>query len=239
MQGGFIPIFCYAVAWLIPRLHLVTINDVWWRNINAKLRYSRAGLGAFSHEGTVLMVLIKADDGLWIANLARWVGSFITHGGTFDIPYLRLADTQVLRHLDVAYSLSLLVKEPNNLPSHVLTSRLFMVHNPWWGCKNNVPKLTRGQKLDDPFLEIAYTDVVSGGDDASFVQAVWKWLVKAQGFIWMRVHTGRWAEWQSCRTGGRRLLQTRQCSLLGLVLLRSIKRWTSGGVIRERVRSSH
>ena len=49
----------------------------------------------------------------------------------------------------------ILVKETDDLASHVLPSRLLMVHDTSGCGQNNVAELTRWQQFDDPLLEIA------------------------------------------------------------------------------------
>jgi hypothetical protein len=62
-----------------------------------------------------------------------------------------------------------LVEEPNDLPSNMLPSRLFVVHNSG-GCReNNVSELTRRQKLDDPLLHFGETDIVARRDDTGLI----------------------------------------------------------------------
>ncbi len=64
-----------------------------------------------------------------------------------------------------------LVEEPNDLSSNVLASSLLVVHDAGRGGEDHVSELTRWQKLHNPLLEIAETDVVAGGDDTSLVEA--------------------------------------------------------------------
>ena len=47
-----------------------------------------------------------------------------------------------------------------------------MIHDPGRGRQNDISELPAGQKLDDPFLKIGDADIVTGGDDAGFVDAV-------------------------------------------------------------------
>ena len=65
-----------------------------------------------------------------------------------------------------------LIKKPNDLACHMLPPRLLVVHDPRRRGQDDVPELTRGQQLDDPFLKVADADVVAGRDDAGFVKAV-------------------------------------------------------------------
>jgi len=62
------------------------------------------------------------------------------------------------------------IEESNDLARDVLPPGFLMVHNTCGGGKNDVAELTRGEELDDPFLEIAELDVVAWGDDTTFVQ---------------------------------------------------------------------
>jgi len=64
-----------------------------------------------------------------------------------------------------------LVEETNDLSCNVLASCLLVVHNTSRCCKNHVSELTRWEKLDNPLLEIAETDVISWRDDTSLVEA--------------------------------------------------------------------
>jgi len=63
-----------------------------------------------------------------------------------------------------------LVEEPNDLSCDVLSSRLLVVHDTCGCGEDHVSELTGWQKLDDPLLEIAETDVVSWGDDTGLVE---------------------------------------------------------------------
>lgn len=62
-----------------------------------------------------------------------------------------------------------LVKEAQDLPRHVFPSRLIVIHNAGRGGEDNVSKLTRGQQLDHPLLQIAEADVEPRADDAGLV----------------------------------------------------------------------
>ena len=64
-----------------------------------------------------------------------------------------------------------LVKETQDLPRYMFTSRLIVIHNAGRGGKDYVPELTRGQQLDHPLLQIAKADVESRANDAGLVQA--------------------------------------------------------------------
>ena len=61
---------------------------------------------------------------------------------------------------------------PNNLSSDMLSSSLLVVHDSGRSCQDNVSELTRRQQLDNPFLKVRYSNVVSWGDDASLVDAI-------------------------------------------------------------------
>ena len=64
-----------------------------------------------------------------------------------------------------------LVKKTKHLSSDVLPPGLLVVENTSGCSENYVAKLTRWQKLDDPFLEITELNIVAGADDTSFVNA--------------------------------------------------------------------
>ncbi len=64
-----------------------------------------------------------------------------------------------------------LVEETDDLSSDVLSAGLFVVHDTSTGGEDDVAKLTRGQQLHHPLLEVAELDVVAGRDDTSLVQA--------------------------------------------------------------------
>lgn len=53
----------------------------------------------------------------------------------------------------------------------MLPSSLLMIHNARTSRQHDVPKLTAGQQLDDPLLEVAQLHVVARANDADFVQA--------------------------------------------------------------------
>lgn len=63
-----------------------------------------------------------------------------------------------------------LVEEPNHLSGNVLATGLLVVHDAGGGGEDDVPELTRGQELDDPLLEFAKADVVSGRNDTRLVE---------------------------------------------------------------------
>ena len=64
-----------------------------------------------------------------------------------------------------------LVKKTKHLSSDVLPPGLLVVENTSGRSENYVAKLTRWQKLDDPFLEVTELNVVAGADDTRFVNA--------------------------------------------------------------------
>jgi hypothetical protein len=64
-----------------------------------------------------------------------------------------------------------LVEETNDLSCNVLASGLLVIHDASRGCEDDITELTGWQELDNPLLEIGETDVVSGGDDTSLVEA--------------------------------------------------------------------
>ena len=63
----------------------------------------------------------------------------------------------------------------------MLASCLLVVHDTGRGCEDHVSELTGRQKLDNPLLEIGEADVVSWGDDTSFVEAIVGSVYIAQG----------------------------------------------------------
>jgi hypothetical protein len=65
-----------------------------------------------------------------------------------------------------------LVEESNDLSGNVLASCLLVIHDTSRGCENDITELTRWQKLDNPFLKVGETDVVSWRDDTSLVEAI-------------------------------------------------------------------
>ena len=48
---------------------------------------------------------------------------------------------------------------------------LFVIHDTSGGSEDDVPELTRWQKLNNPFLEVTELNVVAGADDTSLVDA--------------------------------------------------------------------
>ena len=52
----------------------------------------------------------------------------------------------------------------------MFSSGFFVVHDTSGGDHDNVTELTRRQKVVGPLLNVADTDVKSGGDDTDFVQ---------------------------------------------------------------------
>jgi len=71
-----------------------------------------------------------------------------------------------------SFSILNLVEESDDLSGNVLASGLFVVHDASRGGQDDVSKLTRWQKLDNPLLKVAETDVVAGGDDTSLVETL-------------------------------------------------------------------
>ena len=65
---------------------------------------------------------------------------------------------------------SSLIEEPNDLPGNMLPPRLLMVHDARGRRQHDIPKLTRGKQLDDPFFKVVDAHVVPGRDDAGLVQ---------------------------------------------------------------------
>lgn len=114
-------------------------------------------------------------------------------------------DIRILPHL---------VEEANDLAGNVLSTGLLVVHDTSGGGEDDVAELTGREQLDNPLLELRETDVVAGRDDTSLVETVRAVSIKVLVFVWWEVRrTGRSAERQSCRSGGRRPPRTRQCSL--------------------------
>jgi hypothetical protein len=62
-----------------------------------------------------------------------------------------------------------LVEETKNLSGNVLPPGLLVVHDTGGGGEDDVTELTRRQELDNPLLEIAELDIVTGGDDTRLV----------------------------------------------------------------------
>ena len=63
------------------------------------------------------------------------------------------------------------VEEPQNLASDVFSPGLLMIHDASRCGEDDVAKLTRRQKLDNPLLQVAELNVVSGRDDTGLVEA--------------------------------------------------------------------
>jgi len=63
-----------------------------------------------------------------------------------------------------------LIEEPNDLTSHVLPPRLFVIHNTSACCQDDVPELSRWQQLDNPLLEISELNIIAGRDDTGLVE---------------------------------------------------------------------
>lgn len=49
--------------------------------------------------------------------------------------------------------------------------RLLMVHNPTTRRQDDIPKLSTRQQFHDPFFEIRDSNIISGGNDAGFIDA--------------------------------------------------------------------
>ena len=105
-----------------------------------------------------------------------------------------------------------LVEEANDLAPDVLATRLLLVHDPGGGGEDNVAELTGRQEPYHPLLEVRKTDVVARRDDTSLVQAVCELTPRQPRPRGPRL-TGRSAEQQFSRSGGRQPPRTRQCSL--------------------------
>lgn len=54
----------------------------------------------------------------------------------------------------------------------MFSPRLFMIHDTRWCCEDDEAKLAGGKKLDDPFLEVAYTDIEAWGDNTGFINSL-------------------------------------------------------------------
>jgi len=65
-----------------------------------------------------------------------------------------------------------LIEETKNFSSDMLPPRLLVIHNTRRGCENDVTELTRWQELHNPLLQVCQTNVVTGRDDTSLVEAV-------------------------------------------------------------------
>lgn len=61
---------------------------------------------------------------------------------------------------------------PNDLSSDMLPSSFLVVHDSGRSCQDDVPELTRRQQLDDPLLEVRYSNVVSWRDDTCLVDTI-------------------------------------------------------------------
>lgn len=64
-----------------------------------------------------------------------------------------------------------LVNETQDLTGNVLSSGLLVVHDTSRGSQDNVTKLSGGQQVVSPSLNVANLDVESGGDDTTLVQS--------------------------------------------------------------------
>jgi hypothetical protein len=64
-----------------------------------------------------------------------------------------------------------LIKETEHLSGNVLPPRLLVVEDTGGGGQDNVAELTRRKELDDPLLDVAELDVVTGADDTGLVDA--------------------------------------------------------------------
>lgn len=63
-----------------------------------------------------------------------------------------------------------LVEETEELASNVLATSLLVVHDTSRGGQDEVTKLTRGQELGGPGLEVTELNGVAGVDDTALVQ---------------------------------------------------------------------
>lgn len=64
-----------------------------------------------------------------------------------------------------------LVNETQDLTGNVLSSGLLVVHNTSRGGQDDVTKLSGGQQVVSPSLNVTNLHVESGGDDATLVQS--------------------------------------------------------------------
>jgi hypothetical protein len=76
-----------------------------------------------------------------------------------------------LLNLFVCHSFSPLVEEADDLARDVLAAGLLVVHDTGRGGEDDIAELTGREKLNNPLLELAETDVVAGGDDTALVHA--------------------------------------------------------------------
>ena len=64
-----------------------------------------------------------------------------------------------------------LVNETQNLTRDVLSSSLFVVHDPGRSGQDDITELTGRQQVVGPSFDVADLDVESGGDDTTLVQS--------------------------------------------------------------------
>jgi hypothetical protein len=76
-----------------------------------------------------------------------------------------------LLNLFVCHSFARLVEEADDLARDVLAAGLLVVHDTGRGGEDDIAELTGREKLNNPLLELAETDVVAGGDDTALVHA--------------------------------------------------------------------
>jgi hypothetical protein len=69
------------------------------------------------------------------------------------------------------YYTRFLVDETKDLTSNVLSSGLLVVHDTSRGGQDDVTKLSRGQQVGDPLLDVVDTDVESWRDDTNLVES--------------------------------------------------------------------
>jgi hypothetical protein len=89
-----------------------------------------------------------------------------------------------------------LVEETDDLSSNVLATGLLVVHDTSRGGEDDISELTRGEKLDNPLLEVTELDVVAGGDDTSLVETIFRQSVLyPTTSVWCGKGTNRPLSW--------------------------------------------
>lgn len=64
-----------------------------------------------------------------------------------------------------------LVEKPEDFAGHMLAPRHLVVHDASRRRQDDISKLTRGQELDDPVLEVRQLDVEARADDTALIEA--------------------------------------------------------------------
>lgn len=67
-----------------------------------------------------------------------------------------------------------LVEISKNLATSVLATGLLVIHNASRGGQDNEAKLTRGQQVVDPILQLGKLNIEAGRDDTTLVEAAIK-----------------------------------------------------------------